>query len=531
MRLPLTVLIAFASGWVSLSYEILWYRTFAYVTWGTSTIFALLLAAFLLGIAMGARRAKALCEGGDRSVYLSRLAWLLLAANAVCMLVVPMLAFASKLDWRPVLLLVVLGAGLMGAVLPVLAQFGIDPDPRAGYRLALVYTGNIGGSALGSLLTGFVLMDVLSTQAIGTSLASVGFVTAFAVTLLVPGALGARTRARVGPLAVLGIAAVWIAGGTLYGTLYERLLYKERYMPARAFKRMIENRHGVVAVATDDTVWGGGGYDGAFNVRLDSDKNFIHRAFAVEALRSQLADAPASREILMIGLGSGSWAQVVANLPSTSAMTVIELNPAYTTLVSEHPAVASLLRNPRVTIVNDDGRRWLLRHPNAKFDFIVMNTAIAWRAHMTNLLSIEFLQIVRRHLLPWGIHYFNASDAPFELCSRDVLRTAVAAFPHVMRVMSFIAVSDAPFDFDRAAWDRTLAETRIDGSPVLDPSSPARERLNAFATSLDDPDGEKGDRMESRESIMKRMGPGEIVTDDNMLPEIRHLFALPAGAP
>src|SRR2546428_239072 len=80
-----------------------------------------------------------------------------------------------------------------------------------------------------------------------------------------------------------------------------------------------------------------------------------------------------AREILMIGLGSGSWAQVVANLPSTRALTVIELNPAYTTLVSGNSSVASLLRNPRVTIVNDDGRRWLLRH-DIKFDFIVMNT-------------------------------------------------------------------------------------------------------------------------------------------------------------
>lgn len=524
MRLPVTVLLAFACGWVSLSYEILWYRTFAYVAWGASPIFSLLLAAFLLGIAMGSRRAKRLCEGGDRAVYLARLAWLLLAANAVCASVVPALGFAAKLDWRPVLLLVVAGAGSLGAALPVLAQFGIDPDRRAGFRLALVYVGNIAGSALGSLLTGFVLMEHLSTRAIGVLVGAVGFGAAFGVTLIAPGAPGRRARARVGALAAAGVAVLALGQRALYGTLYERLLYKEAYVPGARFKHLVENRHGVIAVAEDDTLYGGGAYDGEFNVRLASNANYIHRAFAIEALRGEGPGAPAARDMLMIGLASGSWAQIIANLPSTRSLTVVEINPGYLGLVRKYPAVATVLDHPKVRVVIDDGRRWLLRHPEARFDFVVMNASFSWRAHMTNLLSVEFLELVRAHLRPWGIHYFNTT------WSADVLRTALMTFPHAVRVMNFVAVSDSPIAFDRAAFERGLLETRLDGVPPCDPGDRATlDRLRAFGASEGDPDPGKADRLESRESALERLGPGDPITDDNMLSEVRHGLVLPGA--
>src|SRR6202030_4751858 len=92
-----------------------------------------------------------------------------------------------------------------------------------------------------------------------------------------------------------------------------------------------------------------------------------------------------------IGLSSGSWAQVLANHPGLQSLEIVEINPGYLQLIVQYPMVASILRNPKVNINIDDGRRWLLAHPDARYDAIVVNITFYWRAHVSNLLSVACL--------------------------------------------------------------------------------------------------------------------------------------------
>ena len=85
----------------------------------------------------------------------------------------------------------------------------------------------------------------------------------------------------------------------------------------------------------------------------------------------------------MIGLSSGSWAQVIANNPNVASLTVVEINPGYLSLIAQEPEVASLLHNPKVTIVTDDGRRWLRANSGRRFDAIVSNTTWYYRANVS----------------------------------------------------------------------------------------------------------------------------------------------------
>src|SRR5436305_2648865 len=98
----------------------------------------------------------------------------------------------------------------------------------------------------------------------------------------------------------------------------------------------------------------------------------------------------APREVLMIGLSTGAWAQVIANHPQVEKLTIVEINPGYLRLIQKYPAVRNLLTNPKVNIVIDDGRRWLVRNQQTKFDVVVSNTTFHWRAHISELLSKEF---------------------------------------------------------------------------------------------------------------------------------------------
>ena len=67
----------------------------------------------------------------------------------------------------------------------------------------------------------------------------------------------------------------------------------------------------------------GGVYDGHFLIDPEHDSNFIIRALALSAMH------PHPRRILVIGLASGSWAQVLVNHPEAESMDIVEINPGY----------------------------------------------------------------------------------------------------------------------------------------------------------------------------------------------------------
>jgi hypothetical protein len=188
----------------------------------------------------------------------------------------------------------------------------------------------------------------------------------------------------------------------------------------------------------------------------------------------------------------------------------VEINPGYLGLIQKRPEVASLLKNPKVHMVIDDGRRWLVGHPGLRFDLILMNTTINWRAHATNLLSEEFLSLVRGHLNPGGMEYYNTTF------SGAVQATGVAAYPYALRVHSFMAVSDSPIVLDKARWREELTTYRIDGRPVFDLADPAQrarlEEVLHLADELDAPNSV----VESRDSIVRRTMGDRRITDDNM---------------
>jgi spermidine synthase len=92
-------------------------------------------------------------------------------------------------------------------------------------------------------------------------------------------------------------------------------------------------------------------------------------------------------------------------------------------IIAEYPDVSSLLSNPKVEIVIDDGRRWLSKNRDRRFDFIAMNSSFSWRAMATNLLSVEFLDLVKAHLKDNGVFLYNTTGSP------EAERTGAAYFP------------------------------------------------------------------------------------------------------
>jgi hypothetical protein len=251
-------------------------------------------------------------------------------------------------------------------------------------------------------------------------------------------AIFARDRGRPRALAaVVVLAGLCLAFGKMpFDAVYEKLQLKDSYTPEQRFTHVLENKSGVITVNSIGQIFGGGMYDGAYNTGLHADKNAIIRCYAAAAFR------PATKDVLMIGLSTGSWATVVANNPTVERLTVIEINPGHQELIPKYPEVAGLLAHPKVKIEIDDGRRWLIRNPGAKFDAIIANTSHHWRSNLTNLLSKEFLELTRSHLKEGGYYYYNTTG------SLRIAKTGCAVYPHALRIGGFLAVSDAPLVLD-----------------------------------------------------------------------------------
>lgn len=387
------MLIAGLSGFVALSYEILWYRTFSLATGGTAPVFAFVLGSYLLGLAGGSFIARALsrrAEAAQPGRLLVATASFILLANGLGFLVLPAGALACTVG-KCLLALptIAAAAALLGAVLPLVCHVAVSPDRLVGIGLSRIYAANIAGSVAGTLLTGYVLMERLPARRTAVVLLVGGFLVA-ALPALHPSVRRRHTALWAGAVALTGLALV-VGTAPLLDTLYERLIFRQRYRPGVAFARTLENRAGVINITSAARVFGGGAHDGYARVDLrGDDPNLLVRIAALPAVHQP------PRRVLMIGLSMGAWAQVIANMPGVESVTIVEINPGYLRLIPEYPDVASVLAHPRVRIVVDDGRRWLTRHPDARFDFIVANVTYHWREHVTNLLSREFLQMAAR---------------------------------------------------------------------------------------------------------------------------------------
>jgi spermidine synthase/MFS family permease len=498
VRLILVLSLSFVMGYVSLSQEILWFRAISYVSGGKPTVFAHVLGLFLLGIALGSLYGKRICQRGDNNIY-TFIATALTLSSIVYFVSLPivsrLLVFSGSLGMMSAYIFIGVVSFLMGGIFPVLCHKGIASNTHVGESLSWIYFANIVGSTFGPLFTGFVLLDVYSLQINILYLCVFILLTAVVVFLLTNVIWVYKGPIILGIMIVASVM-VTVSDG-VYTNLLERLHFKTDFRQERAYKHIIQNKSGIIAVepGLQDTIYGGGIYDGKFSIDPALDANGITRAYMIAALHHK------PENILMIGLSSGSWAKVITHYNVLKHLTAVEINPGYLELIGKYPDIKLLLKDPRVEIHIDDGRRWLNSNPHARFDMIVMNTTFYWREGATNLLSADFLRICKKHLNDGGVIYYNTTG------SEDVVYTASHVFKHIVRVKSFVAASDAPFALSQLEVRNNLLKFQQNNYPDL-----SSDALLNTLVSYDISD--KGDEIRNKKNLW-------FITDDNMATEFK----------
>lgn len=485
--------LALCCGFLSLSCEILWVRLFGFANHSLPTSFALVLGAFLVGVAVGALAGRSACRG-DAATMWGTAALAMAAAAALCAMgpvVFGAMSGGPRTNWIG-LVMAAMVAGAMAVPFPIAHHLGTDPTgTRVGRSLSRVYVSNIMGSTAGPLVTGFVLLDLVTLE------------TCFRLMAVGAVAVGAGCQFMAG-----GRGRWWLvlsACACVVGPAPDRLIaaVARSVGPVR---QIVQNRYGVIVVHSDpangDMVCGGNVYDGRMNLDPEVNSNKLHRLVALIALH----DAPKS--VLVVGLASGTWLKLLEGVPGVTGIDVVEINPGYLKVIDRYPSHRGVLKDPRVRVQFDDGRRWLSCHPDHKYDLIVMNTTVHWRAYATLLLSREFLTEVRAHVRPGGLICFNATDSP------DAVKTAAAVFPHVAAYDSFVYAADHEFR-PRFASPEFVAVARaitLDGRPFLRSGGERfmGDLLGTPLRTLGEVEAAAGRRL-------------EVITDGNMITEYRHV--------
>jgi len=485
--------LSFVIGFLSLSEEILWVRVIGFKYESLPPAFSFVLACFLVGIALGAAFGKRLCQ---RSKNLYAAAAMVLGIAALVDVLTPLIIgrFIAPSDNLLIpVIAIIITAALKSILFPVVHHLGSTQGAHVGRSVSRIYFGNIIGATLGPLVTGFVALDYLSVDEC--------FGVAAAICVLASAACALKSTKPQFILVTLAAAVLSSAvsletilpGPGSFGALAKGGIWSMTHYYA--------NRHGVIhtgSTSKGEYVFGGNVYDGIATVNVDTNPNRLDRLYMLALLHPNL------KRVLFVGLSAGAWVRSIQGFPGIERIDVVEINPAYAELARLYVQLAPLLKDPRIHIHIDDGRRWLRRNPDAKFDAIVQNTTYHWRANAGNLLSREYFSEVKDHLNPSGIVLVNTTG------SFDVLATLQAVFGYAYCYFNFGYAADVPL----APVPARLLEVRRPGGALFTyDGAPAKSVAALLATARLVP---------AREFIARREAHAEIITDDNLLSEYRH---------
>ncbi len=406
-RKPLLLL--FATGFTSMGMEVVWIRQFTPYLGTMVYAFAAILACYLAATFVGSRIYRLWSRKYEQEAIL---VWALLAVSAF----LPMLAANPDFHLFKLSRLaigIVPFSFLLGFVTPMLVDrwSGGDPD-RAGRAYAV----NIVGCILGPLLSGFVLLPLISERWVLFVLAlpwlAIGLWPGWSSTAEVTSAVPMWQRLSSYGIVVLALIMVFTN---------------------RSFEDQFD-RAGIRRDNTATSIATGRGMDKLLLINGIGITKLSPATKMMAHLPLVFLDHPPQDALVIcFGMGTTYRSMLSWGIP----VTAVELVPGVPRLFWYfHADGPSLLQSPLSTVVVDDGRRYLERIPR-QYDVIAIDPPPPISAAGSSLLySEELYGIVKQRLRPGGIlqQWLPAGSDPYVRTS--AARALQDSFPYVRAFQS-----------------------------------------------------------------------------------------------
>ena len=459
LALVLLGLTAFAS----LLNEIAWTRVLIMIVGGSTYAFTLILFVFLLGIGLGsiivARRSAPRAETAATAGLAQGVTGVgaaalfvffgFLPSYIIAVFQIPDLSATSRLMLMGVAVgaVVLVPAIGMGMTFPLLTDLTAQRRAARGADVGAAYALNTVGSILGAVITGFVLVVALGTQAtlrvglVVNGLAALALAWLAARGVAEGSAEDRRLRVRVLSAACLGtlalVAAVAAPGWSTRLIDLGPTIYARQPMDKAARQRFLEHR-GVRQLAFREgpnatvSVWEG---ESGRSLRVSGKVDGSDRGDMDTQVMLGLAPAVArvgATSALVIGYGTGVTAHVLAAVPSVARLKVVELEPSVMQMDSFFVGVnGNVLARPGVRVVIDDARS-AFQLDRERYDVIVSEPSNPWVAGVATLYTPEFFRIAGGRLSDDGIfcQWIQLYQLPLPIVA-GIVRNLRAVFPHV----------------------------------------------------------------------------------------------------
>ncbi len=452
----IAVAASFASGLVALALEVVWTRVLNLVFGSTTYAFSLVLATFLVGIALGSEAVRRRADATRAPVF-----WMGVVLLAAAVSVLGLLFSVEALPVLYLRVLTRLGMSfdadllaraavaaafllpptiLFGAMFPLAVRAQVERR-GAGRGVGEVYAANTLGAILGSAVGGFVLLPLFGMQrsvellAVALALAGVAVV------------LGRAEPPRVQRGVAAAVAAVAVAVLLAASAPWDRKLISAGvYMdpqpllgpdPAERLRHSLSRvrvLHFAEGVATTVSVLD---VEGALESYRVDGKTEISTLPADKRLGRFMGHLPmlvhpAPRTALNIGLGAGMTVSALARHAELTRIDVAELEPEVAGVARVlAPHNHDVLSDPRVHLVFNDGRNHLLLS-GERYDVITSDPFEPTVGGAASLFTRDHFELIRASLAPGGVacQYLPL----YELGPREfgsVLTAFVETFPYV----------------------------------------------------------------------------------------------------
>jgi len=448
----------FFTGFLALALEVLWTRVLVLTLSSSTYAFSLILAGFLTGIALGSILVAKFVDKIKNLWF-----WLALVILVIGLFIIFLTPFFDDLPfyfikifqnyeesfWKLeaavfilIFLILLFPTILMGASFPLGSKIYLRDIEKTGGAVGEIYSANTLGCVFGPLMAGFLLIPLFGLEKSILILAMGYFF--LAGILIWFSSLKIKLKI-IFVLAVIGLGlssfflpswnkTILTSGPTIYASQYS--LNPEILKEKSKEEKIIFYKDGLLNNVVVNQF-----PDGYLELKIDGKVDASAGSIELKEigdLDTELLSGylplflypQNSSDALVIGLGSGITLGAIGQ-SSLKKIDLVEIEPAVLTASGFFADFNhQILTDPRVNVVIEDARNWLLT-TGRKYDIITAEPSNLYLKGMVNLFTREYFESLKNHLKPGGlalqwIHLYGLDKESLKI----VLNTFSQVFPY-----------------------------------------------------------------------------------------------------
>lgn len=472
---PTSLIALFAcSGFVSIAYEVVWFRFLTNISNSSVYAFAGMLSTYLFGLVIGALLcSRVLARHKDLLLRYFAVTQLLVAVAATITLatlgkartfhsfLTPIISHLIPVRMQLLLgddvsffatcvLAMLLPTTLIGISFPLATELTVTRMSALGRRVGTLYGLNTIGGVLGSLAAGFLLIPYLGSQWALTALISMNLVIFVMTVLSQPSLLANRILWRQGAVAVTVVAASFAFFGPNY---LERQLSTFEGAKVLALRESKEATFTVLEYQDPAA--------GRYQQLLVNSKSYANNRLEGRRYMAAMGHFPMllhrgrAETAAVICIGTGTTIGAISTYQELQSIYAVDLAPAVFDFAHYFvPINHRFYDNPRVHEIVADGRNYLLG-TRSTFDVITLEPPPPYDAGIVNLYTEEFYALAKQRMRHGAV---LAQWVPLDIgrgaLPRLMLKAMLAQFKHVSlwlpsRMEGVAIASDEPLEIDR----------------------------------------------------------------------------------